>query len=286
MHFLQHQITQEFKYPKNRIMPESVSVITGSYNHARFFRSLVHRLVNCQEILPEKYEIVVGDTGSNKENQDIFNEILEEYKGKVLIKYVYINKNNMRHIPHFHAWSFSINAAIKASVGDIVVYCDSQILVPPRLISSLASPHMEADNIFIRSKTLNFSHQETDVAINEDFYKKPWNEILSLVSKKKYSLGRTSWGVRREALIKVGGADERFTHYGCHDDDMILRLMLNGYKNMMADVECIHQRHEDTDRNATDRYNETILKNNLNKKLLVANCGVNWGSFDWIKTNA
>jgi len=281
-----HQITKPYQYGNKKEMPESISVVTGSYNYSHFLRHLIYRMTKVQVALPKKYEIVIADTGSTTEDQEKMLALMEEYRGVVNIKYVMHNKNDIRgSIPHFHAWSFGVNAAFNAAENDVVIYCDSSILVPEDFVLSLGSPHVRHDKLFTRCATYNYNMKETEVSIQEEMYKRPWNEIWALLSKKKSSLGRSGWSVKRKELLDVRGADVRFTHYGCHDDDLIMRMMMNGCRNMSSDTKAVHQSHSDTDRNARDKYNEKILIQNVRGKVIRPNTQADFERYDWIKTN-
>lgn len=286
MHPLAHQITRNYKYnPGEDRVPPEASVLIGNFNHSHFIQQLVYRLVHCQEKRPPKLEIVIADTGSNEMHQDMIIEMMKEYEKIPGVDFIFVCKNMNEHrgkIPHFHAWSYCINAALAVIRYDVTYYCDSSILVPPRFFISLGAPHLDHDNIFIRTKTLNYSIEETEMSLKDDFYKKPWRQVFDLLGKEKYSLGRTAWSVKTKHLQAVGGADERFTHYATHDDDMILRLMQHGCVNTMSDIPAIHRRHLDTDRDATDGYNARILKDNLSKKLIKANTDRTEAVYDWV----
>jgi hypothetical protein len=107
--------------------------------------------------------------------------------------------------------------------------------------------------------------------------------LFERLGKKKTSLGRSGWSVQKKELLAVRGVDERFTHYGCHDDDLIVRLMMNGCRNMMGGTAAIHQRHKE-DRDSSDKYNETLLKNNVATGCIIPNDEL-FGHYDWVKMN-
>jgi cellulose synthase/poly-beta-1,6-N-acetylglucosamine synthase-like glycosyltransferase len=286
MHPRAHQITKNYEYkPDDNRVPFNASVLIGNYNHSHFIRQLVYRLVYCQQVIPPNLEVVIADTGSDEQNQNMIVEMMREYSYVPGLEFTFVCKNMNKHrgkIPHFHAWSYCINAALAVIKHDIIYYCDSSILVHPRFFISLGTPHLDHDNIFIRTKTLNYSLEETKISMIGEFYKKPWHEIFALLEKKKYSLGRTAWSVKKKYLEAVGGADERFTHYATHDDDMILRMMQSGCVNTMADIPSIHRRHLDTDRDSTDGYNESILKENLRKKIIKVNVDRTEKVYDYV----
>jgi len=284
MHWKAHQSTTSYMYPDNPQMPKFVSIITGNYNHTGFVAQLIHRLYYMQDRLPENFEIIVSDTGSSLRHQEAMFGLLEATQGKVKIKYVMHDMNYLRKdTPHFHGWSFCINAALRVADGDIIVYCDSSILIPENFIYLLAAPHVNQDKLFVRCTTYNFSEKETAQSLRENWYRLPWKDLFERLSKKKTSLGRSGWSVQRKELLAIRGADERFTHYGCHDDDMIMRLMMNGCKNMMGATSAIHQHHKE-DRDSSDKYNETILKKNVFQRRIVTN-NVTFGRYDWVKMN-
>jgi hypothetical protein len=121
-----------------------------------------------QDRLPEEFEIVVSDTGSTPRHQEAMLGLLEATQGKVKIKYVMKDVNSLREsTPHFHGWSFCINAALKVAEGDVVVYCDSSILIPEDFIYLLTAPHTDQDRLFVRCATYNFSEEETVRSLEE-----------------------------------------------------------------------------------------------------------------------
>ena len=264
---MMHQAAKPFLYPSQRTMPESISVLIGNYNHSRFIQALVYRLAYWQSIYPKHLEVIISDSGSNETNQQIIKDMLAEMRGSLRMKYIYLDKSAERkENPRFNGYAFCVNAGAREAQGDVLIHCDSSILVSPTYPQAMSSPHMERERLFVRAGLTNHTEEHTQRAMQEEHYKtKSWDELVADLGKNpRFSLGRPAWSVTKQAFEDVGGMDESMQTYGAIDDDFVTRLMLLGYENVQADVFVIHQFH--TEDRKSDGTNERKMRENIKQR--------------------
>jgi glycosyltransferase involved in cell wall biosynthesis len=242
-------------------MPKSVSVLISNYNHSRFIKALVDQIAYSQLVYPKRLEVIITDSGSDLANQVMIHGMLEEYREVLRMKYVCLDKSAERAAnPRFNGYAFCVNVGAQQAAGDVLIHCDSSILIPPTYLEALASPHMERDQLFVRAGLCNIDEKETRLCMAQKMWERGWNSIVAHYKMpRKKSLGRPAWSVTKKAFEVVGGMDESMQTYGAIDDDFVTRLMMSGYNNVEADIYVIHQFHTE------DRKNDGVNEGKMHK---------------------
>ncbi len=283
---IDHNSHQQLVYPKPlpEHFPVKTSVIIGNYNHSKMVVRLVDNLFYGVK-RDDETEIIIGDSGSDKENQFIIFDLMEQYKGKFPIKYIYCDLSKERaEIPKFHGAVFCVNAAARVAKHDILIYCDSSIILPPSFLFELSSPHCGSMHGFVRAPLLNINMG--DVVENEDDRKQP--DYYQKLKDKFWgtkSHGRPTWSIRKEDYILLGGMDEEMRYYGIGDDDLVTRCIMRGYGNWMSETEVLHIYHPEP-RDDNNHYNARLMQEHINNFQFVVNREkAEWGTYTWVKTN-
>jgi len=184
-----------------------------------------------------KYEIIVGDSESKKETQEMIEEKFPE------VKLICFPKNV--------GYAKIVNAGIKASEGDYILILNADILISKNSVSSLLNfiqDHPTAG--IVAPKLLGFNSLSQYSA----FRFPDWGAFLA----RRTFLGNLNWGKKKidrflikdkklsspeevdwvqgsamlttkEAIEKVGLIDERFFMY-LEDADWCRRFWQNGYQ--------------------------------------------------------
>lgn len=280
MDISRHIQTKKIKYPipSSKKMPSSISMIISNYNHSHMVMRILWQLAHTQRYMPSNFEVIVTDSGSNKENRDIIENMLLCYRMRLNMRYVYVDCSEQRNKdPKFNGYGPCINAAVKNAKYNLICYCDSSILVPPDYLWDLSYPHTESNKRFVRSPLKNANAKQSEEIVKSGSW-----EDFDKFGQFKQSQGRPSWSVSKKNFINVGGMDESMLYYGSTDDDFVLRLIMNGCDNVMSQSYVLHLFHEEPHRKGDPR-NLAIFKEHARNNTKVVNVNKNWGQYTWIK---
>lgn len=268
--------------PDDVRMPKSVSLVISNYNHTDMALSLLGRIITFQTIIPSEFEIIVSDSGSMAENVAPILSFMDFNKNKIKLKFVYRDMAYARekYGPAFHGAGFTMNMAAQVAEGDVLIYCDSSIIVPDNFIFEMAHPHV-APNFFVRAPLWDIKQENVNIIDKKTLYNMSYAQVLGSIdrSKLKHSMGRPAWSVRLEDYKKIGGMDEDMLYYGVSDDDFVTRLLMIGYKNMMSVSRVIHVWHPQI-RDTYYGHNFHIMRSHINKGIWQVNKDKKWGYYD------
>lgn len=200
-----------------------------------------------------EYETVVADDGST----DGTEKVLEQFKQNKNLKSVYLPRCEKS------CRSRARNEALKLAKGEIIVFIDSDILVPPdfllilneffafgsnfavagfrRLINEAIDPSIVADGSIFKEET------QKKLLTGEDFRCGIMNKISynsgSFEAPFLYALS-CNLAVPKKWIDKVGGFDEDLIKWGIEDIEFSYRLYKAGMKIIYNTRNCVlHQFH-------------------------------------------
>jgi hypothetical protein len=164
------------------------------------------------------------------------------------------------------------NIGIKKATGDIlIIQCAEVMFTNNTDIENLVRPVEQDENVssFALVKAL---HGNGDF---HQWYAGPERAPLWYLDFCQ--------AVRRQAVMDIGGFDEKFEGYGFDDDNFALRLQASGIRYQWSDVVCHHQYHDIVDKNTNlseagrCRFNRIKFEIETRGTGVVANEGQNWG---------
>ncbi len=278
----EHNSHQQIVYPKDLpVWGTPVSLMVGNFNHSKMVRRFVENIFLSQPIgSREYYEIVVADSGSDAENIAEIKKLMQEFRGVFPFQFVYVDKTEDRcRIPGFHGFSFCVNAGARVANNDILIYCDSSIIVPPYFLAEMTMPHCGGLNGFLKAPLVNL-HSEPDFDHRDIQYYQKIKEKYQLIN----SHGRPAWSVKKASFIALGGMDEEMTRYSVVDDDFVCRFIMAGGGNWISESEVIHIYHPEP-RDDSGGYNAQIMEHHIQTGQVVVNQGKNWGEYTWRESN-
>ena len=181
----------------------SISVVIATKDRAALLDGALASL-RAQEHAPE-FEIVVVDNGSS----DATPEIARRHDAQ----YVFVREPNR---------GKARNAGIARAGGDLVVFCDDDVVTPPHFLAAHAAAH-DAENgpRAVSGPIINVPDPSQ--------HPKP---TAANVSRAFFVTCNVS--VPRAALRTVGGFDETFDLYGWEDTELGARLREFGVRRAFA----------------------------------------------------
>ncbi len=187
----------------------------------RFIRSL-----QCQSTPP--FEVIIVDTSPGEEDQ-------------------FASKQMCRAVTHISVptakidKSLALNIGLRAAISQYTMFTDIDILFHPEFIYTLEGMFKAVPEAFVQAITGYLP----SACATED-----WDEMVMLMKRYDKEIShRLSPGAcqaaRTQSFLDIHGYDERFSHLGGMDDDLMVRIRKAGLENLWIDnLMTVHQWHE------------------------------------------
>jgi glycosyltransferase involved in cell wall biosynthesis len=235
-----------------------VSIILPVRNEILTIEKTIEGILS-QDYPKSRMEILIADGNSD----DGTNNIIKEYaKKEPLIKYIF-NKNRI--VPT------SLNLAIKASKGEIIVRMDAHNFYPDNYISTLVRylTEYDAGNTGCVIKTIPSSDKKVSKAIATGL-SSPFgvgNSLFRTGVKKPVYVDTVPFGCfKKEVFKKIGLFDEDLVRN--QDDEFNARMIKNGYKILLVpDVEVSYIARDNLKKLSKMLYQYGLFKPLVNIKL-------------------
>lgn len=182
-----------------------ISVLVTAYNEEKDLPLCLDSIRN-SDYDKEKYEIIVVDNNSI----DKTASIAEKYGARV------IKENKQGN-------TFAVSTGMKAAKGQIIAMTDADSIVSKSWLSEIDKLFSD-DSIVAATGTADISTRSKVFNITSEFFYELFLKFNSLLGKPH--LTGFNLVVRKSALEKIGGIDERFTM--SPDVDLGLRIKKEG----------------------------------------------------------
>ena len=189
------------------------SIVIATYNR----KSLLEKSLEClfrQNYPKDKYEIIVVDDGSTDGTEKMVKRKISPCKLKYL-------RHNKREGP-----SKARNFGISKVEGEVIIFIDSDILVPPQFISEHIKFHKKYKDVVVDGPAINTQRVE-------DVFNNRWGKLLAFFDFFGASFITANTSSRKENLIKAGLFDEEFGKgFGWFDRELGFRLKQIGMRRI------------------------------------------------------
>ena len=188
-----------------------LTVVIPTYNRVATLVHVIPSLLR-QDVLPDRYEIVVADSLSNDGTAEYLAETAKTFPG-------------LRHVPGpYNGRAMARNAGVTAARGSIVLFTDADIIASSDLVSLHLERHRLRERIAVVGKELQISSlAEYERLRAHPLERRPLHpDSRRRLSWLYFLTGNAS--VRRSDLERLRGFDEDFTGYGHEDLELGYRL--------------------------------------------------------------
>lgn len=267
-----------------------LSVVIPGHERARLLRNTLATL--CRQTYPaELTEVVVVDDGSR---EDSYEQLFTEFAGRLNF---YLARQEHR----AYGLSRARNLGARSATGDVLLFLDSDILLPDGFCAALMAYHHVHDDVSVlglrrfvngeridadrlldgslrveqlpRVRSSNPHHQQLDPATGESL---DWrlahfesNDALRSATNPFRYFGGGHASVARARFVAVGGYDEEFQEWGNEDQEFAWRLWAAG--QYFIPLRKHFDYHQEEPGKAEDqRYK--LLDNERTHRLLVDRC--------------
>jgi glycosyltransferase involved in cell wall biosynthesis len=209
-----------------------LSIIIPTYNNKKFLSNVIFHLF-LQKCPLGIFEVIIADDGSDDNSAEIVQEILTAQASKINIRYLYWPKINSRGEQKFFRAGLVRNLAAKEANGRLLMFLDSDMLVPDNFVETCINELDKSDIIQFQRFHINqdlsrFSPSYNKIDLKKDtyieeenywsklFYTNDWN---SLPQFWKYTC-TYALGIRKNTFIEIGMFKKYYISYGFEDTDL------------------------------------------------------------------
>jgi GT2 family glycosyltransferase len=185
----------------------ALSVVIATRNRAEVLARALDSLAEQRDAPP--FEVIVVDNGSTDATAANVNA---RANGPAAPRYLYVTEPNR---------GLARNAGIAAAQGELIVFVDDDVWLPPNFLAAHAAAHANPGEWAVSGPILNVA--------SYDERPKP-----SFLNYSNAFLCTCNVSVPRAALQAVGGFDARFNLYGWEDTELGLRLRRSGVRRAFA----------------------------------------------------
>ncbi len=225
-------------------MIEKASIVIASRNEGKMLKQTVESIRCAQTRIP--YEVIVVDDGSDDGSFDWIGEEDDD------VRQTYTS--GMGLVP-------ARSKGVELATGDMLVFCDAHIEVESfwldEFVRVMGEFHADAVTPVFRDMIQDNPHHR-HTHLMDAVRSEVWDRAKC--GRTFRQLGETAWmsvlespfetpvlpgacfAVRAEAFQKVGGYEKAFRGYGGEEEEMSLKLWLNGYTLYATPHTCI--RHQ------------------------------------------
>jgi len=253
-----------------------ISVVIPAFNNGRYLMNVLRHLEN-QNFDKDQYEVVVVDDGSEDDTSELVLAGAPAFKMPLTVLYYPRLKRREMGDAQFRA-GLGRNLGVKWASGELLVFLDSDIIVPKNFLSQTWELHKTHDVVQWRrdyltkavdSFNMKYENVESqrDCFIPEDGY---WHKFYTEAGRNGWPAVADHWkyvctyalSLPRDQFKDLGWFRKTYCFYGFEDTDLGLRLRDRGAKFHFHDEAVYHLFHE-TGR--SEYQNSNVLRQKLLK---------------------
>lgn len=216
-----------------------VSIIITTFQRTHLLRWGLYSL--SLQTMPFEFETIVVNDGLQDETEEICNE----FKEKLNLKYIFTGQRNLKGDLVWRVPGFAINIGVKQSSGDILVICCAEMLHVNQTIAKLAKPILNNPKLLgipIGKDDRNGALLESVNKNDGTFDLATYNNCINLDTRMPFLMA-----LHRSQFMEIGGYDEDFVGIAYDDRDFIDRLLANGCNYCRTDATTAHLYHPRAD---------------------------------------
>ncbi|MBN1626772.1 MAG: glycoside hydrolase family 99-like domain-containing protein, partial [Deltaproteobacteria bacterium] len=232
-----------------------VSIVILTFNQLEYSKMCVKSIL---EHTPEPYEIIFVDNGSTDGTREYLQKLAEGHEYIHLI----LNKNNL-------GFAAGNNQALHKAKGDYIVLLNNDVVVTEHWLERMIfylEGHPDIGMVGPMSNAVSGPQLVENVPYGKDMKAmQKFAKGLAAVNTGKTTEVMRLVGfcllMKKEALDIIGDLDENYASGNFEDDDLCLRSLIAGYRNIIAHDVFVHHFGSMTFKGNAIDYGATIQKN-------------------------
>ncbi len=261
-----------------RVCPQDplISVVIPAFNNGRYLMNVLRHL-EVQDFDKSRFEVIVVDDGSEDETSELVLQASGTLNLALTVLYYPRLRRREMGDSQFRA-GLGRNLGVKWASGELLVFLDSDIIVPRHFLSKTWELHQQHDVVQWRRDYLSKSvdsfeaeyeriEPQRDCFIPEDGY---WHAFYSEAQDKTWPQVKDHWkyvctyalSMSRQKFKDLGWFRKTYCFYGFEDTDLGLRLYHHQARFFFQNEAVYHLFHE-TGR--SEYQNSNVLRQKLLK---------------------
>jgi len=235
-----------------------ISVVIPAFNNGSYLANTLSHL-DKQDLDKSMYEVVVVDDGSSDNTSELILQATQELTMPMTVMYYPRMKKREMGDSQFRA-GLARNLGVKWASGELLVFLDSDIIVPPHFLRKTAELHETSSIVLWRRDYLNKDvnstavtyegvQPERDCFIPEGGY---WHNFYQQAQKDSWQSLPDFWkytctyalSLPAKVFKEAGWFRKTYCFYGFEDTDLGLRLADAGYSFHFHNEAVYHLFHE------------------------------------------
>lgn len=258
---------------KRKAEQHKVSIIITTFQRVHLLKWGLYSL--SLQTMPFDFETIVVNDGLQDETEEICNE----FKEKLNLKYIFTGQRNINGELVWRVPGFAMNIGVKQSSGDILVICCAEMLHINDTIARLTTPILDNPKLL----SIPVGKDDRDGAFlecinkhNGTFDLDTYDKCIDLNTRLPFLMA-----LHRSQFFEIGGYDEDFVGIAYDDNDFIQRLLSYGCIYCQTDAATVHLYHPRADGYYVGggppewEYNKNLYFSRIGK--IVRNEGREWG---------
>ncbi len=187
-----------------------ISVQICSHNRKDVLKIVMESLAD-QTLDKDKYELVLVDDGSTDGTEEMVKEMME--KVPYHIEFCRHEKNA--------GLATARNTGLRAARGHVILYIDDDVIADPHLLEEHVKTHKTCEKCVMNGWVNHVKEA-----------RRPEKPVFNKADISTSFFWTSNVSVKRHHIIEAGMFDEDFKEYGWEDQEIGLRLMALGLKNI------------------------------------------------------
>ncbi len=220
------------------------SILTTHYNQSDTIKKLHSSLLAQKEYVKE---FVIYDDGSDEKHVSELKKLSGMPIRLILAHHI------GKHLTHH------FNKALAVATGKVVVQIFGDSYLADDALKKLSESYVEGSVGCGYEYLVN----ENGTIVSNDYRLEPTDEVIEITGQERawYSVPGNSLIAPRDLLVKIGGADERYTGYGKDDTDLVMRLSMNGARIILYNNVKVYHPNEISEQDSPD--NTKLLEDKI-----------------------
>ena len=215
-----------------------ISIVIPFFNRSDFLKKVLAHLAD-QTLGKDWYEVILVDDGSHHQQVDQLKRIIENFS-ELQITSVYIAKASILgrlYIGNRAGPARNLGASLAR--GSILLFLDSDILLPANYLEQLITEHETSDitlpkRVYLTEQASDSNTIQLADLTAENVFEPPWYAyIKGFYERQNWPQEQNPWkyfityclSIRRETFMKAGGFRTNYISFGYEDLDLGNRIL-------------------------------------------------------------
>lgn len=243
-------ISWQFKTKQRDIQ---LSIIIPSFNNSKFLINVIEHLIQ-QDFSQDNYEIIVVEDGGTDHSSKLIQFLFVNLADQINLKFIYWSKQHpLQGDQNFFRAGLARNLGVQHSESSLLVFLDSDILVPKNFVSTCYHHLKKSDIIqfqrFHIHQHLSLTHPKyKQISLASNTYIEEKNYWAQLFFCNQWDKLENYWkftctyalGLKKNDFLMCGRFKKYYVSYGFEDTDLGYEMHRRNKKFELVKIPVFH----------------------------------------------